>query len=98
MNMMQIYLSTVRIYDCIISIVSALITTVKLAEFDLQLFMGELEDCIFCYCGIRTKKVRISCDKIIADLKKCNFLGLLKMNCSGKFSVSKFNKYFKLTK
>lgn len=44
MNMMQIYLSTVRIYDCIISIVSALITTVKLAEFDLQLFMGELED------------------------------------------------------
>lgn len=44
MNMMQINLRTIRIYDCIIFIFSALKTTFKLVEFDLQLFIDKPED------------------------------------------------------
>lgn len=44
MNMMQLNLRTIRIYDFIIFTLSALKTTFKFVEFDLKLFIDKPED------------------------------------------------------
>lgn len=44
MNMFQINLRTIRIYDFIIFMLSAVKITFELVEFDLQLFIDKPED------------------------------------------------------